>query len=380
MRNIFFDNASTTKVADEIINEIRQLNEDYYYNPSSLYSCGRKCRKVIEDCRKDILEILGAERGANLVFTGSATEANNMALFGSVKKNTRKILVSMGEHPSVYNTALELKNRGHNVVFVNLDKSGCVDVYDYISKLDETVDLVSIMHVNNETGAINDIEYLVNLAREANPNVIFHCDGVQAVGKVDIDLGVLGVDLYTMSGHKVHGLRGIGALYIKNDKKIKPIIFGGNQENGLRSGTENLMGIVSLKMAIKKACKNLKHNQNCYKNLKKRLVENLNLSGVKYRLFSNENCVDNIVSIGFEKCRAETILNMLSDEGIFVGNGSACSSKKSGNRVLENMGVGASDIEGNLRISFCEYNSVEEIDEFVEVLKRVVDNYISNAR
>ena len=196
--SVFFDNASTTKIMPEIAEELVCFNNDYYFNPSALYyqfhRMGEQNKPTLENMRQSILKCLGGDKG-KLIFTGSATEASNLAIFGSVKKNTRKILVSMGEHPSVYNSALELKNRGFDVEFVNLDKTGKVDIDDFEKKMTEDVDFVSIMHVSNETGAINDIARLVSIAKDVNPKAIFHCDGVQAFGKINVNVDDLGVDI-----------------------------------------------------------------------------------------------------------------------------------------------------------------------------------------
>ncbi|MGN0960827.1 MAG: cysteine desulfurase family protein [Christensenellales bacterium] len=377
---MFFDNASTTKVDENIMNELLKINDEYFYNPGGLYLGGRKSKNFVDNCKKEILSKLGAYEDYNLIFTGSATEANNLALLGFVKKNTRKILVSVGEHPSVYNTALELKQRGFNVEFIKLDKTGKVDVGDFKSKMSTDVDLVSIMHVSNETGAINDISYLVEYSKSINPRVVFHTDGVQACGKISVDLSDLGVDMYTISAHKIHGFKGVGALFVKKGIFLKPIIFGGGQENGLRSGTENLLGIFSLYKAIEIAVKDRELNFNHTLNLKNKFLELLSKTNLKYSVHSDDNCSPYIVSISFIGCRAETILHLLSDRDIFVGNGSACSSKNSGNRILENMGVDKKGIESNLRISFSKFNTIQEIEEFVANLNEVVLGYLKKVK
>ena len=382
--SVFFDNASTTKIMPEIAEELVCFNNDYYFNPSALYyhlhRMGEQNKPTLENMRQSILKCLGGDNG-KLIFTGSATEASNLAIFGSVKKNTRKILVSMGEHPSVYNSALELKNRGFDVEFVNLDKTGKVDIDDFQKKMTEDVDFVSIMHVSNETGAINDIARLVSIAKDVNPKVIFHCDGVQAFGKINVNVDDLGVDMYTISAHKIYGSKGVGALYVKNKVSLKPIIFGGGQESGLRSGTENLIGIYTLYRASQIVTKNLDENYNKILNLKNLFLQKLTKTNLKYALHSFEDNSPYIVSVSFEKCRAETLLNMLGDyDNIYVGNGSACSSKKMGNRVLESMGVSKSDIEGNLRISFGLYNTPEEVEYLVQKLSERVNMYLTNAR
>ena len=379
---VFFDNASTTKIMPEIVDELSQFNSEYYFNPSALYNNVYKThdssKPTLEKMRKSLLACLGGENG-KIIFTGSATEASNLALFGSVKKNTRKILVSMGEHPSVYNSALELKARGYDVVFVNLDKTGKVDINDFERKMTSDVDLVSIMHVSNETGAINDILSLVEIAKSVNPKVIFHCDGVQAFGKIEVNVDDLGVDMYTISAHKIYGSKGVGALYLKNTVSLKPIIFGGGQESGLRSGTENMLGIYTLYRASQIVTSNLEVNYKKIANLKKLFLDKLGQTNLKYTIHSFEDNSPYIVSISFAGCRAEILLNMLGDyDNIFVGNGSACSAKKSGNRVLESMGVQKSEIEGNLRISFGIYNTPEEVEYLVEKLNERVSAYLKH--
>ena len=372
---MFFDNASTTKVDEYIMNGLVEFNNEHFYNAGGLYSKGRESRDFLDSARGRMLKSLNAD--GNIVFVGSATEGNNLALFGAVKKHFKKILVSMGEHPSVYNTALELIQRGYNVEFINLNNKGQVDFNDFKRKMTEDVAFVSIMHVSNETGAINDIATLVEYAREINPKVIFHSDGVQAVGKIDVDIDELGVDMYTMSAHKIYGFKGVGALYVSKKLSLKPIVFGGGQESGLRSGTENMLGIYSLVEAVENATSNQKKNYDYVKSLKDRFVSQIAGSNLNYSIHSDEDCSPYIVSISFMGCRAETILNILSDKGIFIGNGSACSSKKSGNRILDNMGVPKAEVESNLRISFSKNNTIEEVDRLVIELLLAVRNYLS---
>jgi len=377
---MFFDNASTTKIENSILQHFEILNEQNFYNPGGLYQESRSVKELINGFRTSIKDCLNAPSDSNVIFTGSATEANNLALFGNLKKNTRKILVSMGEHPSIYNVALEIKSKGYNVDFVKLDKNGSVDIEDFREKMTVDTDIVSIMHVSNETGAVNDIETLVSVAKEINPKVIFHCDGVQAVGKIDVDLDSLDVDMYTISAHKIHGMKGVGALIVKKDVKIKPVIFGGGQENGLRSGTENILGIYSLSEAVKLSTTNQKDNYNYVLNLKNRFLEGLSNSKLQYVVHSCEDNSPYIVSISFMGCRAETLLNMLNDKGVCVGNGSACSSKNSGNRILEAMGVSFAEIESNLRISFSKYNRIEEVDVLVVAIIDCVSEYLRKVR
>ena len=371
---MFFDNASTTKVDDYIMSGLIEFNNEHFYNPGGLYVKGRESRDFLDKARTRILKALNGD--GNLVFVGSATEGNNLALFGSVKKHFKKILVSQGEHPSIYNSALELIQRGYSVEFVDLSANGQVDFDDFKSKMTKDVALVSIMHTSNETGAVNDIASLVEYAKEVNPNVIFHSDGVQAVGKIEVDLEELGVDMYTMSAHKIYGFKGVGALYVSKKLALKPIVFGGGQESGLRSGTENLLGIYSLVEAVENAVNNQEKNYNYVASLKERFLKGVEGSNLNYSVHSDSDCSPYIVSISFMGCRAETILNKLSDKGIFIGNGSACSSKKSGNRILDNMGVPKVEIESNLRISFSKNNTIEEVDKLIIELVLAVKDYL----
>ena len=327
----------------------------------------------------DIISYLGGGKFDNFIFTSGATEANNMALRGLLRNKNSKILVSVVEHPSVFNVANELKNQGYNVEFVNVNADGRIDLEDFEKKIDSNTSFVSIMHVNNETGAINDIKNLVKIAKAKNDKIIFHCDGVQAYGKIKVNVAALGVDLYTISAHKIHGLKGVGGLYIRNGINIKPILFGGGQEKTLRSGTENTAGVYSFAKTCKLATENLTENFNKVVELKKYLIENLKeIKGVKFNLNQDENVSPYILSISVENCKAETILNMLEDRGIIIGNGSACSSKHKDNRILSNMGIKLKDIEGSLRISFSSDNTIEEAESFIEEFKCVIDNYLKN--
>ncbi|MBE5738428.1 MAG: cysteine desulfurase [Clostridiales bacterium] len=377
---MFFDNASTTQIDKTIIADFEKLNNELFYNPGGLYAKGRGVASFIEDCRNSIKDSIGASASDSFIFTGSATEANNMALMGTVKKHTRKILVSMGEHPSVYNVGVELKNRGFNVEFIPLEKDGTVSAKMFEKYMTEDTDIVSIMYTSNETGAINDIATLVEIAKDINPKVIFHCDAVQGVGKFDINVEDLGVDMLTMSAHKIHGMKGVGGLYVKKNIQLKPLILGGGQEGGLRSGTENTLGIYSMSRALEIATENLKSNSEYVLSLKTRLIDILEDSGLVYVIHSKDNASPYVLSVSFIGCRAETILNMLSDRGVMVSNGSACSSKKSGNRILEAMGCPKDEIESNIRISFSKNNTIEEIENMATILINVVKEYLAKVR
>lgn len=367
---IFLDNASTTKPSDEILNGFVEYQK-YYFNASSGYKVSVEESGLIDDARREILKSLGKTDG-NFLFTASSSEANNIILNSLVNNNKKsEYIFSKVEHPSVYNLAEKFKQDGKIVHFVGVNKNGTIDEEELLSLVNENTRFVSLIHVCNETGAICDINSLAKKIKEKNNKVFVHSDGVQAFGKIVVKLGEY-IDAYTISSHKIHGLKGVAGFYFKNLSLLKTFIFGGGQEYNIRSGTINTPLILSFKDACKIATKNLEEN---YKKVQK--LNNL----VCNRLKQNKNisfntCVENsspyILSFSVLGLNAETIMNSLSAKDIFVGLGSACSTKHSGNRILEAMGKSKTEILGNLRISFSEQNTEAEIEEFLEELEKII--------
>ncbi len=375
---IFLDNASTTKLSDIAKSEIEK-SHDLFYNPSAVYGVGLEVRNKLNEAKKAICSGLGTQYNDNLIITGCATEANNLAIFGSIKKTSEQLIFGAGEHPAVYNCALELKAKGYNVKIVPLTEQGEIDYNELTKLLDEPTAFVSIMHASNETGTINDIAKIVRMVRRKNPTAIVHSDGVQAFGKISVNVSALGVDLYTISAHKIGGPKGIGALYIKNIKKLKPITFGGGQEFGLRSGTEN----VAYTLAFGELVKSLKVNKS-YEKVKKlndyvrKFFEDARIkNNLPILLNSPESASPYVLSFSFEGVRGETLVHILEKNDIIVGTGSACSSKKGAlNRTLEAMKRTKSQNEGAIRISFSAENTLEEInfacDKILEEYKNLL--------
>jgi len=361
---LYFDNAATTKISKNSLETYVQASE-CFFNPSSLYTESGKAKKMIEEARAIILKQLKAPQKSTIIFTGSATESNNAVLNAHITRKDKKYVFSAGEHSSIYETAKKYKDNGYNVVFVPLNSNGSVDIDALMSEIDNSVALVSIIYVSNETGAINDIKEITAQIKDINKNIIVHTDGVQALGKLDINLKDLGVDYLTMSAHKINGPKGIGALYIAEPNKFKPFICGGGQEMGLRSGTENFPAI----MAFKQAIEDLTHKD--YSAHKKMIIDNLDGD---YVLVSNEQCVDNIISICFKGVRGETILHMLEEKGYLIGTGSACNSKAGVNRVLSHI-VSRDYIEGVIRISFGDDITVEDCKNLAVELTKAVKTY-----
>ncbi len=361
---LYFDNAATTKISKSSLDAYISASE-CFFNPSSLYAESSKAKSLIEDARGYILKQFKGKPKSTLIFTGCATESNNAVLNALITRKDKKYIFSAGEHSSTYETAKRYKEQGYNVVFVPLNKNGSINIESLMSELDNTVTLVSIIFVSNETGAINDIKNIAFQIKEFNKNIIVHTDGVQALGKIDINLKDLDVDYLTMSAHKINGPKGIGALYIAEPNKFKPFINGGGQEMGLRSGTENIPAIC----AFKKAIEDLTVKD--YSKHKQAILDNLQGD---YTLVSDDNCVDNIISICFKGVRGETILHMLESKGYLIGTGSACNSKAGHNRVLSSI-VSKDYIEGALRISFGEDITIEDCSNLGKELTQAVKEY-----
>ena len=367
---IYLDNAATTKINGEVNEFMKKYAEENFFNPSGLYEPSLNVFKDIQNAKDEFLKMLNA-RNCKLVFTASATEANNMAIRSFCPKN-KKILVSMGEHACIYQSALFMKESGCDVEFINLNKDGTVDIDDLSQKLTENTGLVSIIHVSNETGAINDLKAISKLIKEKCPSAIFHSDGVQAFCKVDVDLNDFGVDMYTISSHKIHGPRGAGALIYKDKLKPKPLIFGGGQEYGIRSGTENTPAIMGFLKAAQIMQKSFTHSSERVKQLKTYLlnkIEELN----PILNSSARNTSPYILSVSFAGIKGEVLVHMLEREQIYVSTGSSCNSKHAGNRIMLAMQKNKFEEAGNIRISFCEDNTLEEIDIFAKALIKYVN-------
>lgn len=364
-----FDNAATTKISRSSLEAYNKAS-DVFYNPSALYSESQLAKNIIEDTRQNFIKKFKGKPGSTFIFTGSASEANNSVLSNQITRKDKKYIFSAGEHSSIHNTAKYYQELGYNVVFIPLIADGLVDTFKLLDEVDSDTALVSIIHVSNETGAINDIKSICASVKAKNVNVVVHSDGVQAVGKFEINLKDLGVDFYTISAHKIHGPKGVGALYIANPKKFRPFIHGGGQEMGLRAGTENVPGIAAFNQAINDL-KIIDFSEH------KKAIFN-NLSG-DYFMVSNDSCVDNIISIAFKNVRSETILHMLESKGYLIGTGSACNSKAKQNRVISAL-VPSSYVEGIVRISFGEEISVDDCSSLAKELVNAVKIYREKTR
>ena len=363
---IFLDNAGTTKMFEECVDIHKKFSCEEFFNPSALSTESLNCAKLISEAEKYILKRLDATEG-NILFTGCATESNNLAIKGSLRSGKYEYVFSAGEHPSVYNVAKKLEADGYIVHIVPLANDGRVDLEKLESVLNQNTRLISIMHVSNETGAINDLEKISKLKQKLCPKAILHVDGVQGFMKIPFSMRKTAIDLYSFSGHKIHGPKGIAGLYVRNKNALKQIFEGGGQQFGLRSGTENVSGIMQLKKAVEllDEKKNFEH----VSKLKELFNKNLSIyNGIKILNFDGSPYIESVI---FSGVKGETMLHALDSEGVIVGLGSACSSKKAGNRILEELKVAHDDIVSSVRISFNAFQIEDEILSACEIIGRV---------
>ena len=365
---IYLDNASTTPMLPCAVKTYEKYAAHNFYNPSAIYKPSVQVKQDIIQAKQIIKKSLGATTG-EIIFTSSATEANNLALIGSLRSNFKKIIISSAEHASIYNVAKHLEEKGLNVDFCPLQDNGQIDYEALENMIDGNTNLISIVHVNNETGAINDIKRISEIRNRKCKNAILHVDGVQAFSKIKINLSYFGADLYTISSHKIFGPKGIACLYVKNKNLIKPMIFGGGQEDNIRSGTENVPAIMSFKTAVEKIG-DIQQNYEYVRQLRDLFIENLKDLSVKIN--TSDNNSPYILSLCFKGVNGETLVHMLEEQEIYISTGSACSSHNSGNRVLSAMGVSNMDVKGCVRISFSKYNTKDEI---ITASKTLADCY-----
>ena len=363
---IYLDNAATTKPSQTAIKKAeRFLNEDFF-NPSALYHGGLNCAKEIKEAKESILKNLGISASKyEVIFTSCGTESDNLAVFCSAKRGV--FITDAGEHSAIYKCFGELQRKKHEISFIGLNKNGSIktqELFEYVKTHD--VGFVSIVQVNNETGAINDVGRIADELKKINPALIFHSDGVQAYGKIPFKFSE-NIDLYSVSAHKINALKGCGALIKKRKTNLSPLIFGGGQENDLRSGTENVFGIKIFQYAGEEHYASISTNLEKVKKLnlyvRKNLDENL------FLIISDENSSPYILSVAAKGLKGEVLMHLLESENIIVGNGSACSSRHRFSRVLEACGYNKDILDGVVRISFSKDNTAEEIAFFVEKFK-----------
>ena len=385
MRDIYLDNSATTPICQEAKDKMIDAME-CFGNPSSLHKKGFESSKMIDEARSKILASLFVRGGKaeNLVFTAGGTEADNLALVGVAYAKTRRanrIITTDSEHSAIENTLKTLENDGFEVVRLST-KNGVIDIEEFKSVMNKNTLIVSIMHVNNETGAVYNIKECFKIAKQINPEVVTHTDAVQSYMKLKVSPLDLCADLISISAHKIHGPKGIGALYISPEvikkKQIKPIIYGGGQEFGFRSGTENLVGIAGFGAAADRGLKNLSKDATSMRELRAYALEKLSSLDVRINLPKGE-CAPHIINITLPSIKSETMLHHLSASGIYISSGSACSSNsatKKISRALRGYGISDFDADCSMRISFSPFNTKEDVDELILSLEEGINKLV----
>lgn len=373
---VYFDNAATTKIIPEVRKIMLETMDVEYGNPSSMHIKGVQAENYLRNARNTIAKQLKCE-SKEIIFTSGGTESNNLALLGLALANKRAgnhIITTGIEHASVYNPVLYLQDLGFRVTFLKVNARGKVDLQHLREGLDEDTILVSTMAVNNEIGTVEPIEEIAAIIKEYNgehdKNILYHVDAIQAFGKRILYPKRIGIDAMSMSGHKIHGPKGSGALFVDSRAKIKPVLYGGGQEKGLRSGTENTAAIAGMGKATEIMYNRIEEN-----NHKMQLVKDALIQGATQMEGVTDNSGESphIASLSFRGVRSEVLLHALEDKGIYVSAGSACSSNHPAiSGVLTAIGLDKDLLESTLRFSFCEYNTVEEAEYTVNVLKELL--------
>ncbi|KAA8674367.1 cysteine desulfurase family protein [Clostridium sp. HV4-5-A1G] len=363
----YFDNSATTRPYDEVMDSMVDTMRNYYGNPSSAYSLGLKAELKMNESRDIVADTLNCDRD-EIIFTSGGSESNNFLIRGFIKPGN-EIITTKIEHPSVLNTCKALENNGVKVIYLDVNGRGQIDLGELEKSINKQTQLVSIMHTNNEVGTVQNIKAIGELIKEKSSRIKFHVDAVQAYGKYDIDVKKMHIDLLSASGHKIHGPRGVGIAYVRKGLIPRPLIYGGGQERGFRSGTENLAAVVGLAKAAEKIYKNREQNFHHVDEVKKYFMEKLrDMEEVKINSCGKEYS-PYVLSVSFIGVRGEVLLHMLEEKGIYVSTGSACSAKSSkDSHVLEAIGLPKDHIRGTIRFSFGEDNSKEEVDYALDVI------------
>ena len=369
---IYLDNAASTQIHDDVFESMIPYMREQYGNPSSIHRRGRYARKAIELARKQIASLVNAD-SSEILLTSGGTESNNMALFGATINSPHShIITSSIEHDAILEPCRVLESAGFDVTYLPVDRFGTVDISKLESSISEKTKLVSIMYANNEVGTIEPIFEIAKICREKN--ILFHSDAVQAVGKIPLDVKKIPIDMLSISSHKLNGPKGVGALYIRKGTSLSPVIYGGGQERGLRSGTENVAGIVGFGKACDIVRETIHHNLQNMKNLRDYMVTKIT-SEIPHTSLNGhpENRLPNNAHMTFLGVNGEDLIIKLDEYDIHASTGSACSvHTQKASHVLKSMGFSHEQITGSLRLTLGIFNDMKQVDEAVCVLKKVV--------
>lgn len=372
----YLDNSATTRCTERVTDKMIRVMREDFGNPSSLHTKGVEAETYIREAKEIFAKNLKVNE-KEIYFTSGGTESNNLALIGTAMANQRSgrhLITTSVEHASVLNTMKYLEDQGFRVTYLPVDEDGIVSLDALRESICEETVLVSVMYVNNEIGAVQPVEEIARILKEKRPGALLHVDAIQAYGKYRIYPKKTGIDLLSISGHKIHGPKGSGVLYVNEKVKIRPIIFGGEQQKGLRSGTENVPGIAGVAEAAKACYENLEEKIDRLYELKARFVEGVQkLPGTKVNGRTGRDSAPHIVSVSFQDVRSEVLLHALEDQGVYVSAGSACSSNKPAvSHTLQSIGLPKELLGSTLRFSFCFDTTEEEIDYCLEKLSELL--------
>lgn len=372
----YLDNSATTRAFDEVKDLMVKTMQEDYGNPSSMHLKGVDAEKYIKEAKLRIAKTLKVDE-KEILFTSGGTECNNLAIIGTSMANKRAgkhIITTAVEHASVSATMEYLKEQGFDITYLPVNAEGVIDINNLRNAITDETILVSVMYVNNEVGSVMPVKEIANAIAEINPKIIFHVDAIQAYGKYEIYPRRMGIDLLSVSGHKIHGPKGSGFLYIKDKTKINPIIFGGGQQKGMRSGTENVPGIAGIGLASELVYKNFKENIDKLYELKDYMIDELSkIEDVKINSTKGRDSAPQIVNASFVGVRSEVLLHSLEDRNVFVSAGSACSTNKHvESATLKTMGLKKEEIDSAIRFSFCIFTNKEEIDYALDNIRELL--------
>jgi cysteine desulfurase len=374
MDTIYFDNNATTKVAEEVLEEMRPLFCELYGNPSSMHTFGGQLSKRIGKAREQVAALFGCDP-AEIIFTSCGTESDNAAIRGAIAAtpNKRKVITTRIEHPAVLTVCRDLENHGYTVVELGVDKKGMLDLAELEEQLDDDTAIVSVMYANNETGVTFPVEKIAEMV--TSKGIVFHTDAVQAIGKIPINLNNTSIDLLSLSGHKLHAQKGVGVLYVRKGTRLAPFMLGGHQEAGRRAGTENVPAIVGLGKACELAGQNIEEENEKIRKLRDKLEDAILEKCPDCRLNGDkESRLPNTANISFEYIEGEAILLMLDRFGICASSGSACTSGSlEPSHVLRAMGIPFTCAHGSVRFSLSRYNTEAEVDFVIEKMPEIVN-------
>ena len=386
-KEIYLDNSATTRVHPEVVTLMSQIMSEDYGNPSSMHNKGVEAERYVINATKQIAKALKASE-KEILFTSGGTESDNLALIGGAGANQRAgkhIITTAIEHPAILNTCKYLEEEGFEISYLHVDEYGVIDLDELKSLIRPDTILVSVMYVNNEVGSVQPIKEAGALIKSLNKNTLFHVDAVQGFGKCEIHPGKMNVDMMSVSGHKIHGPKGIGFLYVKTGTKLKPISYGGGQQGGMRNGTLNVPGIAGIGLASELITKDLEAEREKLFDLKSFFLQEIekldrvSVNGVKKDengAFLVKETAPHIMNISVKGLRSEVMLHALEEEGIYISAGSACAShSKKTSSTLKSMGKSAEEMDGALRISMSCFTEKEDLVTLIDAIKRAIEVY-----